>query len=63
MHEAVFQEVESIMAKFWWGIKEGEIKIHWMRWERLVKFKQAGGLGFIGFSFLISVCWVSMCGG
>jgi ribonuclease HI len=44
------QEIESMLAKFWWGSKEGKRKIHWMSWERLSKPKKNGGMGFRGFS-------------
>ncbi|XP_058723191.1 uncharacterized protein LOC131594996 [Vicia villosa] len=50
MPEAVCHEIESIVSKFWWGSKEGERKIHWMRRERMAIAKKAGGLGFRGFS-------------
>lgn len=41
-------EIERILARFWWGAKEGERKIHWMSWERMYVSKQGGGLGFRG---------------
>ncbi|XP_058758795.1 uncharacterized mitochondrial protein AtMg00310-like [Vicia villosa] len=50
MPESVCQEIESTVAKFWWGSKEGDRKIHWMRWERMAKSKKVGRLGFRGFS-------------
>ncbi|XP_058764549.1 uncharacterized protein LOC131638009 [Vicia villosa] len=41
--ESVCQEIESIVAKFWWGSKEGDQKIHWMRLERMAKSKKEEG--------------------
>lgn len=35
-----------MITKFWWGEKEGERKIHWLRWKRLSKAKCNGGMGF-----------------
>ena len=34
------------MQRFWWGYKENNTKIHWMRWERKGTSKDKGGLGF-----------------
>nr|XP_027062864.1 uncharacterized protein LOC113689267 [Coffea arabica] len=34
------------MAKFWWGKKEDEKKIHWIKWSRMTDIKVEGGLGF-----------------
>lgn len=40
------KEIENMLANFWWGSKEGEKKIHWMRWDRMAYSKQEVGLGF-----------------
>ncbi|CAJ2652835.1 unnamed protein product [Trifolium pratense] len=60
--ESCCQEIESMLAKFWWGSKEGKRKIHWMSWERLSKSKKGGGMGFRGISNFNSAllgkhCW------
>nr|XP_027108781.1 uncharacterized protein LOC113728591 [Coffea arabica] len=34
------------MAKFWWGQREDEKKIHWIKWCRMTDIKAEGGLGF-----------------
>lgn len=34
------------LAKFWWGEKEKENKIHWLGWDKLTEVKGKGGLGF-----------------
>ncbi|KAG2675590.1 hypothetical protein I3760_12G011500 [Carya illinoinensis] len=34
------------MARFWWGQRGTERKIHWLSWERLCQRKNQGGLGF-----------------
>ncbi|XP_058774618.1 uncharacterized protein LOC131648901 [Vicia villosa] len=46
--ESCCKEIEAMLANFWWGSKEGERKIHWMKWERLAKSKRDGGVGFRG---------------
>ncbi|XP_042952327.1 uncharacterized protein LOC122289400 [Carya illinoinensis] len=39
-------ELEQLMAKFWWGQKKEEHKIHWMSWSKMCNTKQNGGMGF-----------------
>ena len=40
------KELESLMAKFWWGDQSNNRKIHWVSWEKMCWPKDAGGLGF-----------------
>jgi hypothetical protein len=56
------QEIEALLARFWWGSKDEKRKIHWMSWDRLSKAKQKGGMGFRGFkdfnrALLGKHCW------
>lgn len=44
--ESCCKEIENMFARFWWGSKEGERNIHFMRWDRLAYSKQVRGLGF-----------------
>ncbi|XP_058749041.1 uncharacterized protein LOC131622003 [Vicia villosa] len=46
--EGICKEIESLLAKFWWGAKDGVRKMHWMSWERLSLAKCNGGMGFRG---------------
>lgn len=39
-------DLNAMMAKFWWGSKGGEKKIYWLSWDKLSEKKQYGGLGF-----------------
>lgn len=60
--EGCCKDIDSMLAKFWWGSKEEERKIHWMSWAKLSKAKERGGLGFRGFSnfnkaLLGKHCW------
>lgn len=60
--EGCCNDIDSMLAKFWWGSKEEERKIHWMSWAKLSKAKERGGLGFRGFSdfnkaLLGKHCW------
>ena len=40
------QEINRLMQNFWWGHKENNSRIHWMKWERIGVSKNKGGLGF-----------------
>ncbi|XP_058784057.1 uncharacterized protein LOC131658822 [Vicia villosa] len=44
-------EIESMLARFWWGAKNGEKTIHWTRWDNLTIAKGDGGLGFRGIRY------------
>lgn len=36
----------TLMAKFWWGSKGQDKKIHWLKWDKLSEKKHDGGMGF-----------------
>jgi hypothetical protein len=40
------KDINSMMAKFWWGHKENDTKMVWMSWEKLGRSKERGGMGF-----------------
>lgn len=42
-------ELESIVARFWWQKLHGKRGINWCEWSRLCDLKEFGGLGFGGF--------------
>lgn len=48
--ETICHEIEFMIAKFWWGLVEGERKVHWLSWEKMARAKGAGGMGFRGVS-------------
>ncbi|GKC00637.1 hypothetical protein Tco_0986773 [Tanacetum coccineum] len=37
--------IESIRRRFFWGFKENEKKIVWVRWQNIIADKKYGGLG------------------
>lgn len=39
-------EIDSLIARFWWGTTQEKKKISWIAWKKLVTSKKEGGLGF-----------------
>ena len=46
MTQGFCDRYEKLIRDFWWGDEEGQRKVHWMAWERMIKPKRAGGIGF-----------------
>lgn len=44
--DTLLDEIQSMLARFWWGSKDHERKIHWRSWEYLCWPKKHGGMGF-----------------
>ncbi|XP_056690135.1 uncharacterized protein [Spinacia oleracea] len=44
--DELIDEIHSTLARFWWGSKGTERKMHWRRWELLCLPKSMGGMGF-----------------
>ncbi|KAM1006005.1 hypothetical protein FF1_002802 [Malus domestica] len=42
----VCRDVEKVIHNYWWRGNDQRIGCHWISWERLMKQKQADGLGF-----------------
>ncbi|KAF5442453.1 hypothetical protein F2P56_035108 [Juglans regia] len=40
------KEINRMMQHFWWGQQDQTKKIHWISWDKMVKSKAVGGLGF-----------------
>lgn len=43
---ALCNDINSIIAKYWWGQMSNEKKRHWINQKRLCKPKKKGGMGF-----------------
>ena len=44
--ESILNEINSMCARFWWGARGTERKMHWLSWEKLCLPKTQGGMGF-----------------
>ena len=44
--KCLIKELEVLISKFWWGHNRDSRKVHWVKWERLCKAKEVGGMGF-----------------
>ena len=42
----VCEDINSALAKYWWGQIRSEKKNHWINWKRLCTPKNRGGMGF-----------------
>ena len=42
----LYDDIEAMIKKFWWGQRGNKRKIHWIRWSELTKSKMVGGMGF-----------------
>lgn len=39
-------EIEVMVHKFWWGQRGERRKLHWVKWSKLCRPKNEGGMGF-----------------
>lgn len=46
---SVCDDLTRLVRNFWWGSKQGNRKMHWSSWDKLLEPKQRGGLGFRDF--------------
>ena len=44
--KTICQQIESVMAEFWWKNKQEGRGLHWKTWRHLCRPKAVGGLGF-----------------
>ena len=42
----ILDEINSMCARFWWGARGTERKMHWVSWDKLCLPKSHGGMGF-----------------
>jgi hypothetical protein len=39
-------QISTVIARYWWSNQDKDNKIHWISWEKMIKPKREGGLGF-----------------
>lgn len=44
--KSLCDDLNSMVSKFWWGQKNDERKMAWMKWDKLCTPKASGGMGF-----------------
>ena len=44
--EGLCEEIEGLLARFWWGSFQSKKKVHWKAWYKMCLPKFEGGLGF-----------------
>jgi hypothetical protein len=44
--DGICNHIENMISKLWWGIQQGEHKIHWIAWNDVCKQKKEGGMRF-----------------
>jgi hypothetical protein len=42
----LIDDLDQIIRNFWWGDVENRKKMHWLAWDKLVRPKSHGGVGF-----------------
>jgi hypothetical protein len=40
------EQISTMVARYWWSNQDEENKMHWVSWEKMIKPKGKGGLGF-----------------
>ncbi|KAM1354057.1 hypothetical protein FF1_033638 [Malus domestica] len=58
----VCRDVERAIRNYWWRGNEQRKGIHWISWDRLMKQKKAGGMGFkdiqcVNLALLAKIGW------
>ena len=43
---SICDNINSLVARYWWGQNQEERKIHWIKWSRMCNSKMKGGMGF-----------------
>ena len=43
---SICDNINSLVARYWWGQNQEDRKIHWIKWNKMCNSKKKGGLGF-----------------
>ena len=44
--DRIYDDINSALAKYWWGQTRDERKIHWIKWSKFCNLKDKGGMDF-----------------
>jgi len=44
--KSLCDELSSMIGRYWWSHQDKLNKIHWLSWDKLIRSKKKGGLGF-----------------
>lgn len=44
--KTICDQISTLICRYWWNQQEGEHKIHWISWKKMILPKKLGGLGF-----------------
>lgn len=42
----LIEELNQVIRNFWWGDEYDRRRMHWMSWEKMVRPKSQGGVGY-----------------
>lgn len=56
--EGLIDDINSMLARFWWGSNGTQRKMHWLSWEKLCLPKSMGVWAFVTYTFLIKHSWL-----
>ncbi|XP_042974832.1 uncharacterized protein LOC122306468 [Carya illinoinensis] len=48
--KSITKRLDQMLRKFWWGFSGDQTKMQWIKWSRINKAKDQGGLGFRDFN-------------
>ncbi|XP_010236635.1 uncharacterized protein LOC104584175 [Brachypodium distachyon] len=43
---SVCEDLTQMTRNYWWGAENGKQKTHWMAWDKMIRPKRQGGIGF-----------------
>jgi hypothetical protein len=57
----IYDKMRPIISNYWWGIENGNKKLHWRSWEWLTAPKTLGGISFRDMELFDQVLLAKQC--